>query len=159
MHGPLGGAGYSGDQGASGHYQVSAAAHHQAAPLGGLSRDFAPMQGPQSGAVYSASQSASGHHQVAAAPHHHGAQSVNKHHSLPLFSQPPPTLTSRAGTVNQLSSFQDLTVQHMLEAYTRTIRQELDKAKQEQSMFQWKIQQFLDCQVKGGLAWGVRPSS
>ena len=53
-----------------------------------------------------------------------------------------------------------MTVQQLLEAHMKIVKQELDRQRQEQSMFMFQIQQqLLGCQTGGGLAWGARPSS
>ena len=70
-----------------------------------------------------------------------------------------PTLGSQVGVENQIPVFQGLTVQQLLEAHFKIVKQELDRQRQEHSMFQFKIQQqLLGCQAGEGLVWD-RPSS
>ena len=65
-----------------------------------------------------------------------------------------PNLGSQVGVEHQLPVFQGLTVQQLLEAHFKIVKQELDRQRQEHSMFQFKIQQqLLGCQVGEGLAW------
>ena len=77
---------------------------------------------------------------------------------LPSVSQP---TTSQASTANeQQQVFQGMTVQQLLKAHFKIVKQELDRQSQEHTMFQWKMQkQLLDCQARGGLAWGPAASS
>jgi hypothetical protein len=94
------------------------------------------------------------------------------HGSLPQQSGPPgegheqraavsqPLQTNQGGSEGNNPVFQGMTVQQLLEAHMKIVKQELDRQRQEQSVFQFQIQQqLLGCQAGGGLAWPARPSS
>ena len=58
--------------------------------------------------------------------------------------------------LNQHHGFQGLIVLQMLEAHLKLVKQELDRQRQEQSMFQLRVQNLLS-QTRGDLAMGARP--
>ena len=55
-----------------------------------------------------------------------------------------------------VQGFQGMTVQQLLEAHLKLVKQELDRQRQEHSMFQLRVQNLLS-QTRGDLALGARP--